>query len=178
MSFSHRSIACLTVAVALALAACSRDSAPPAAVQKPPPPAKVATRAPPAVAPAPAPGPAANAPAPVQRPPVSTHVNAVALGSALGPRNRIAMPTRSFGRGDTIYAVVSTTSSGPTPDDMTARWIYQNNQVVHESTQKVPHGLTMNEFHISKPDGWPAGNYKIELLINDVPVQNVDFEVK
>ena len=36
----------------------------------------------------------------------------------------------------------------------------------------------MTEFHISKPNGWPAGKYKIEVFLNDQPASAKTFEVK
>ena len=36
-----------------------------------------------------------------------------------------------------------------------------------ESEQTIaPTGSAATEFHISKPDGWPAGKYKLEVLLN------------
>ena len=30
-------------------------------------------------------------------------------------------------------------------------------------------GPATNEFHISKPSGWPKGDYKVEVFLNDSP---------
>ena len=44
--------------------------------------------------------------------------------------------------------------------------------------QIVTAGPATNEFHVSKPDGWPAGNYQVEVLLNDQVVQTKKYSVK
>jgi hypothetical protein len=39
-------------------------------------------------------------------------------------------------------------------------------------------GAAATEFHISKPDGWPAGNYKVEISLNGAAAASKDFSVK
>jgi hypothetical protein len=36
----------------------------------------------------------------------------------------------------------------------------------------------VTEFHISKPDGWPAGKYSVVISIDGKPAGSQDFEVK
>jgi hypothetical protein len=33
------------------------------------------------------------------------------------------------------------------------------------------------EFHISKPDGWPPGEYQVEIMLDGRTVDTLDFEV-
>jgi hypothetical protein len=33
-------------------------------------------------------------------------------------------------------------------------------------------------FHISKPDGWPAGSYKVEISLDGTVVDSRDFTVQ
>jgi hypothetical protein len=62
---------------------------------------------------------------------------------------------------------------------LVARWTYGDGQLVKESSQTIaPSGPTVSEFHISKPDGWPAGSYKVEVVANGAPVGSQSFEVK
>jgi hypothetical protein len=50
---------------------------------------------------------------------------------------------------------------------LSARWTFEDGQVVNEATQNIaPTGPAVTEFHISKPDGWPAGKYKLEVAAN------------
>ena len=59
-----------------------------------------------------------------------------------------------------------------------ARWTFQG-QVVNESEQPIaPTGPAHTEFHISKPDGWPKGKYKVEITLNGTSVGSKDFEIK
>jgi len=56
---------------------------------------------------------------------------------------------------------------------------YQDGQIVDESTQTIaPTGAARTEFHISKPDGWPAGKYKLEVLLNGTSAGTKDFDVQ
>jgi hypothetical protein len=36
----------------------------------------------------------------------------------------------------------------------------------------------VTEFHISKADGWPVGDYQVEVLQNDKVVQTKKFSVR
>ena len=102
------------------------------------------------------------------------------LGRSIGTDRRVndADDSDEFGPSDTIYLSVDTegTASGAT---LTARWTYEDGQVVDESSQTIsPTGATVTEFHISKPDGFPTGDYKVEILLNGQSVETKDFEVK
>src|SRR5690606_26952364 len=149
----------------LALAAGKKD--------EPATPPPVATPAP---APAPAPEPApAPAPAPVT-------VTSVDLGSEVDANNRVTSPKSTFSPTDTIHASVSTTSADPsTPQTgtLTARWTYEGGQLVDETSRDYNFtGTGQTAFQVSKPDGWPTGNYRVEILYDGEVVQTRDFEVR
>jgi len=147
-------VAC--VAVPIALSACKRAEAPP-----PPPQAA-------APAPAPAPPPAA----------APFHVGGVTVGNAIGADKRVTAPSATFAPTDTIYASVASTGVTLTVT-LVARWTYGDGQLVDEHTQTIATtGPATTEFHVSKPDGWPAGTYKVEILANGSPVASTQFEVK
>ena len=130
---------------------------------EPPPPAPAATAAP-----------ATTLPAPVS-------VSAVSLGTAIGPDKRVAAATETFGPKDTIYASVETAGTGHAK--LRARWSF----VKGDKTAKVDEtaiefdsaGPAVNEFHISKPGGWPKGDYKVEIFLGDAeaPVATRTFKV-
>ena len=85
--------------------------------------------------------------------------------------------TTAFTPKDTIYASVATTGSGNATLD--ARWTYQDGQTVKEDSKSIAApGPADTAFSISKPDGWPAGNYKVEITLNGTPVASKDFSVK
>jgi len=50
---------------------------------------------------------------------------------------------------------------------------------VKEGTETIaPTGPAVTEFHISKPSGWPAGKYKVEIAVDGAPAGSKEFEVK
>jgi hypothetical protein len=149
----------LATAATLTLAACGK--------KEPPPP-------PPAPAPAPA---AAPAPAPA---PVGVTLSAVTLGKAVGADKKVSAPTEVFAKGDTIHASIDTTGAGSAT--LVAKWTYTKDgktAPVKEDTATItPTGPAATEFHISKPDGWPAGDYQVEILLDGKPVATKSFKVQ
>lgn len=136
----------------------------------------------PAPAPAPTPAPAAPAPAPTTPPPAPAPapvaVASVDLGTAVGPDQKVTAAATTFGAKDTIYAAVATTGTA-TNAVINAKWTYQDGQTVNESSQTIaPNGPAVTSFHISKPDGWPTGNYKVEISLDGKPVATKDFAVQ
>jgi hypothetical protein len=102
----------------------------------------------------------------------------VELGRGVGTDKRVTDPTEEFRPNETIYATVITNGSGQNAE-LTARWTYQDGQVVEETTQMISAAQdAASEFHVSKPDGWPAGKYKLEVLVNGTPAASKEFEVK
>lgn len=128
-----------------------------------------------------APPPAADEPAtapmePAPMPAAATTVQSVDLGSAIGADNRIDSPTATFAPTDTIHA--SVTTDGGAPGKLGAKWTFEDGQVVNTEEQDVTAGPQVTEFHISKPDGFPAGKYKLEVSLDGQVVQTRDFEVR
>jgi len=146
-------------ALAMSLTACQKQEAPP-----PPP----AAEAPKVEAPAPAPAPAAIS------------VDSITLGNALDSDKRVQQATDSFAKTDTIYAVVETKGAGQAT--LKAKWTYHKadqTAVVNESTQTIDATTpATSEFHISKPDGWPAGDYQVEIFLGDASAGSKKFTVK
>jgi len=108
----------------------------------------------------------------------SVRVTDVNLGRSLNADKTVGDRTDSFRPVDTVYASVVTegSSSGAT---LKARWTYQDGQLVDESARTIaPTGRAATEFHISKPDGWPTGKYKVEVSLNGASASTKDFEVK
>ena len=128
------------------------------------------TMPPPATAAAPAPVEPAPAPAPTPATVVS-----VDLGSAVGADNKVTMAATSFATKDTIHASVTTDGAG---GKLNAKWTYQDGQTVDSQDKDVASGPQVTDFSISKPDGWPAGKYKVEVSLDGNVVQSRDFDVK
>lgn len=135
--------------------------------------------------PAPTP-PVASVPAPVppEAPATATAtVNGVDLGNAVGADMRVVAPMTTFAPTDTIYAAVNTGTSDPAASvasTLGARWTHvDSNQTVHEDTRElVLAGDGVTDFQISRPDPWPTGRYKVEIMLNGTLVQTREFEVK
>ncbi|MBB1059907.1 hypothetical protein [Marilutibacter spongiae] len=148
----------------LAVAGCKKDepAAPEATTAPPPPTLEPTTEAAPMAA--------------------SAEVTGVELGTAVGPDMRVTAPASAFAPADTIHASVSTMTTDPAatvPARLGVKWTFGGDTVVHEETQDVNlSGKGVTAFQISKPDGWPAGSYKLDVMLDGKVVQSRDFEVK
>jgi hypothetical protein len=104
-------------------------------------------------------------------------ISSVELGRQVGPDKRVTAQQDDFTPRDTIYASVLTTGSAPTAT-VVARWTFEDGQVVKEDSRTIaPNGAEATEFHISKPSGWPKGDYKLTVSVGG-STQSKDFEVK
>jgi len=102
----------------------------------------------------------------------------VNLGRSIDAEKKIKDGTKEFHVRDTIYASVKTEGSA-TGANLTARWTFQDGQVVEEQTQTInATGDAVTEFHLTKATAWPKGTYKLTILLNGAPVETEDFEVK
>ena len=140
-------------------------------------PAPMATTPPPATTPAPAPAPM---PAPM---PAGASVSTVDLGSAVGADMKVSAPKSTFAPKDTIYVSIGTSTSDPAASvssKLGAKWTHvDSNQTVSEDTRDVTlTGMGNTEFHIVKPDGFPTGKYKVDVMLDGNVVQTREFDVK
>src|SRR5512146_243251 len=166
MIFRNSIVPSIVLAATIALSACGKQPAPPQAPAS----------APPAASTPATPAPAASAPAA----PVTT-VSSLVLGNALSGDGKITAPSTTFAPKDTIYAQVVTNSTGGAGTvSIVAKWTYGQGQPVSQSTESVStaSGTATTTFHISKPDGWPAGKYQVEISLDGKPASNATFEVK
>jgi hypothetical protein len=108
----------------------------------------------------------------------AVRVSKIDIGRSLAADKTINDNTDSFKPNDTIYASIATEGAAATAT-LKARWTYQEGQVVNESSQTLaPTGDARTEFHISKPDGWPTGKYKLEVFLNGSSAATTDFQVE
>jgi len=113
-------------------------------------------------------------------PPVVS-IGTVTLGKEIGPDKKVAAPADTFGAKDTIYASVDTAGAGHAK--MRALWSFvkgtKTAKVDETTIEMIATGPTTNEFHVSKPSGWPKGDYKVEIFLNDetAPAQTKAFKV-
>ena len=116
---------------------------------------------------------------PVPATPVAAiRIVAVDQGKALGPDKKVVAAIDTFAAKDTIFTVVSTDGSAPTAT-VHFKVLAPDGQVVKEDTKTIaPTGPATTEFSIQKPSGWPKGEYKTEVSVDNGPVTTKTFTVK
>jgi hypothetical protein len=120
-------------------------------------------------------------PAPAAEPaaPAGVQAGTITLGKAIGPDKKVTAPAEAFAKGDTIYVSVDTVGAGSAT--LKAKWTYHKGgqtTVVNEEPQPInPTGPATTEFHVSKPGGWPAGEYQVELFLDDKSIGVKTFTV-
>ena len=151
----------VALAFAVALGACGKKAEPP-----------------PAPAPTPAPAPAPT-PAPTPAP-AGVTLSSVSLGKSVGADKKVTAPSEVFAKGDTIHASVDTSGTGSAT--LAAKWTYSKDgktaPVKEDSATITPTGPATTEFHIAKPDGWPLGDYQVEILLDGKSVSTKSFKVQ
>ena len=108
-------------------------------------------------------------------------ISTVTLGSAIGADKKVTAPAETFTTKDTIYAVVDTTGTGHAK--LRALWSFvkgDKTAKVDETTIEIdPTAPASTEFHVTKPSGWPKGDYRVEIFLNDAtaPAMTKTFKV-
>ena len=89
----------------------------------------------------------------------------VTLGNSLKPDNTVQNVTSTFSPKDTIFAAIRTEGAGTAT--LEVKWAYKDSQVVKTDTRTInPTGAAVTEFSIQKPEGWPAGDYRVDVLVS------------
>ena len=102
-------------------------------------------------------------------------VSSVQLGRALNPDNSVGAHTTQFKPTDTFYVAVLTDEPGASA--ITARWRL-NGQVVSEAKKEVSYMRpAATEFHLQNSGGFPIGQYKVEILVDDTLAESREFRV-
>ncbi len=105
-------------------------------------------------------------------------VRSIDVGSAIGADNRVSSPSTTFLPTDTIYAAVASDGSASSVN-VGAKWTFEDGQLVNEASQAIaPTGPAVTTFNISKPDGFPAGRYKVEIMVDGQSAGMSEFEVR
>jgi hypothetical protein len=122
-------------------------------------------------APEPAPSPAASGP---------VTVTDIDVGRSVASDQTISERTDVFRPGDTFYVAARTDGSAPSAT-LAAKWSYGEQPVAEFSQTIAPNGPTVTTFQLPKPSGpdasWPAGEYKVAILLNGTPVGSKAFRV-
>lgn len=101
------------------------------------------------------------------------------VGKGLDADKRLATVSSEFAPTDTIFVSVATEGS-TNAATLGAKWTFgSDGQLVNEMTESIaPAGPARTEFHISKPGGFPVGNYKVEITLDGASVGTKEFQVK
>jgi hypothetical protein len=108
----------------------------------------------------------------------SAKVTDIRIGKKMDASKQVSAQTDIFAQHDTIFAAVHTTGAAPNTE-MTARWTFQDGEVVDNQNQPVtPPADAWNGFRTVKSGGLPAGTYTLHVLLNGTEVQKRDVMVK
>jgi hypothetical protein len=103
-------------------------------------------------------------------------LNTIQLGRSLNPDSSIAEHTTAFRRNDTVYVAVLT--SAPGRGTIRVRWTY-GGQLIDEPQREVSYrDAAATSFHLVNSGGFPAGNYSVEVFIDDKSVGSRNFRVE
>ena len=109
-------------------------------------------------------------------PGVPLQVKTLQLGKSLNPDNSVGAHTTRFKPDDTIY--VALLSEEPGEGTVTARWMF-GGQVVSEAKKDVSYMRpAATEFHLQNSGGFPAGEYRDDILVNGQPAGSREFRVE
>jgi hypothetical protein len=92
-------------------------------------------------------------------------------------RGAVPKPAQRFAPDDTVIVYVVTQGSAAGAD-LRARVAHEGKVLVDQSTQFAPTGTTVTQFAASWPEGWPAGAYRVELLLDGAAAGQAEFKVE
>lgn len=119
--------------------------------------------------------------APAELPPLPTgdyRIVSVTLGKAVDAEGQVRDGVEVFAPGDRIHAAVVAvgSSEGLT---LSARWTAADGTEVAKAGQSLmPTTPTVTTFSIAQPEPWPAGDYQVEIAINDRVAETRSFRVE
>ena len=95
-------------------------------------------------------------------------VTAIQTGKSLNSDNSVGTHAASFRPKDTMYVAVLTGARGA--GTITVRWRL-GSQVIHEATREVAYNdQSATDFRFQAADGFPPGEYTIDVLLDGKPV--------
>ena len=104
------------------------------------------------------------------------------LAAQVGENLLPIVPTKLFKPADTIFLSVSTNATADVvPGSLGVAWRYEfgdEQMAVHSEGKEIDFsGLGVTLFQVSKPDGWPEGNYSVEIFLNGKTDRKLQFKV-
>lgn len=119
--------------------------------------------------------------APAELPPLPTgdfRIVSVTLGKEVDAEGQVRQGQDVFAANDKIHAAIVAvgSSEGLT---VSARWTAADGTQVAKAGQSLtPSTPTVTTFSIAQPEPWPAGDYKVEIAINDRVVETRSFRIE
>jgi hypothetical protein len=109
----------------------------------------------------------------------SVSVVAVTLGSDIDESLQVLKPKAVFQPHDTIYVSIAIDNPKRESTRIGVRWTYEpTGQLVNTEHAELSGDVTaVSEFHISKPDGWPEGGYRLEVYVGGEMIQSLRLRV-
>jgi hypothetical protein len=102
-------------------------------------------------------------------------VETIQLGRSLNPDNSVAAHTTTFERTDTVYVSVLTSAAGS--GTIGVKWTYLG-RVIDEPQRQVSYREpAATEFHLVNSNGFPPGQYTVEVLVDGKPAGTRNFNV-
>ena len=96
-------------------------------------------------------------------------VTAIQTGRSLNSDNSVASHTSTFSPNDTMYVAVLTGARGS--GTIAVRWSL-GGRVIHEATKDVAYNdQAATDFRFQAADGFPVGEYTIEVLLDGTSVE-------
>jgi len=109
------------------------------------------------------------------RPGGPIRIASVQLGRALNTDNSVGAHTTQFKPNDTFYVAILTEEPGAST--LTVQWRL-NGQLVSESSKDVSYMRpAATEFHLQNSGGFPAGQYRVDVLVDGTLAESREFRV-
>jgi hypothetical protein len=102
-------------------------------------------------------------------------VKSVQLGRSINSDDSVGSITNRFKPGETVY--VAALTDGPGTSTITARWYFQGRMMSEESKDVSYREPAATEFHVQYAGGFPPGDYRVELLVDGMPVETRNFTI-
>jgi hypothetical protein len=109
------------------------------------------------------------------KPTAPLRIDAIQLGRSLNPDNTVAVHSTLFKTTDTVYVSILTPEAGS--GALGVRWIYEG-RLVDQPTKPVSYRKAMaTTFQLQNGNGFPPGDYSVEVLLDGQPVGTRTFHV-
>lgn len=110
------------------------------------------------------------------RPSGPLQVETIQTGKSRNSDNSVGNHTTRFKPDDTMFVAVLT--KGPGSGTIGVRWTYAGRLVSEESRRVSYRDNAATEFHIQNSGGFPAGDYSVDVLVDDKPVATRPLKVE